>query len=421
MGTKEKVKLLEMLENKDYYLNIIKEKWQKADDSFPDFLPNITQEIRATNDEYVTEIAKSFQEQLKDLPRYNFGRRKWKKKTMPLINEVLYQEDLIGLHKVMDQTSIDEFTAEIFQFLRHVRSFSPELKLYDIGQALRNYIVYVCFKKMHKVNSGFSMAAFGYSMLYPFTDNFIDNKNCTATEKQEYNQLIRNKIQGSPINPRTKHQRKTCELLQAIENDYPREESTGVYKLLLYMLEAQEISIKQQNKELPLTKEERLHISVYKGGFSVLIDRFFVHKEITEADFLFYLAFGYFLQLADDLQDVKEDSELGYSTLFTLDLHSSSMEALVNKMLHYLKDIMEDYQADNEIFKSFILNTSQLLILSSLIGSKEFFSSSYLERIYHLLPVSRSVLETYLDNQMNTVDLKEQKRYMKALDLLLQD
>jgi len=63
-----------------------------------------------------------------------------------------------------------------------------------------------------------------------------------------------------------------------IESEYPRDSNSTIFMLLLMMVEAQEGSMRQQNRVFTLTHEEILDISLYKGGISVLIDRFFVKK-----------------------------------------------------------------------------------------------------------------------------------------------
>ena len=76
------------------------------------------------------------------------------------------------------------------------------------------------------------------------------------------------------------------------------------------MLEAQEISQKQADASLFLTERNIMDISIYKGGLSVLIDRFFINLKMTEEEILFYFGFGFLLQLCDDLQDIGEDLSL---------------------------------------------------------------------------------------------------------------
>jgi hypothetical protein len=413
------MELERLLTDKNYYLMSIKEAWKEVDDTFPDFICETSNVARENNERYIQTFSDKIKKQLKRFHRLPFYKKHWKAKTLQIFEDILLTENIFCVHQSMSKAQIMNFKAEIMDFLRETRTFAPDLAFGDIGQAIRNYIVYAMFKQMHQDQSGLNQAAFGYSMLYPFTDNFIDNKSNSAKEKKDYNQLIRDHLEGKEPIPSSKHQQKTCELLQAIETVYPRKTQNSIFNLLLMMLEAQEFSIQQQHKDHPLTTEERLDISVFKGGISVFIDRYFVKKEITEQDIFFYLGFGYFLQLADDLQDIKEDNSRGHSTLFTINTNSESEEKLVNKILHYLHDLMTNFHPENNQFKNFILSSSYLLVLSSVLSSKEFFSPEYINKIETYLPVSKSYLENMLNNKIENMDAVTQEKYMKLLDELL--
>lgn len=413
------------------YFNKIKNEWLAASSFFPEFLPEVVKETKAENELYIQTVSDDFQKQLKSFPRIPIGRKKWKLKMINALNNVLYTEAMIGIHNSTDPQTIDAFQEELKEFLRHVRNFAPELSLGEIGQATRNYIVYVMFNEIHLIKPSFNIASFGYSMLYPFTDNYIDSDKYSAKEKIEYNQLIRDKIEGKDVHPKSLHQQKTCDLLQAIETEYPRTVDSTIFSLLLMMLEAQEDSLRQQSKmnrqdissvikeNVLLSAQERLDISIHKGGISVLIDRFFVKKEITEEDYIFYLGMGFFLQLADDLQDIKEDSEQGNQTIFTVDLHCEQEEQIVNKMLHFIHKIMIDYQAENNIFKDFILTNCYQLIYLSIIGSKKFFTKEYLDKLEKHLPITYLFLENLKIDKIENKDMKIQNRYMKIMDEML--
>ncbi len=400
-------------------LALLKEQWLLAGEDFPDFLDVIPLEKKQQNEAYLSKVSEAFQIQKNHLPRLSFGRRKWRKKTLDLIFQVLYQENIIGIHNSMERAEIDAFYEELMVFLKQVRRFSPELRFDEIGQGIRNYIVYAMFKVIHHVQSGFSNAGFGYSMLYPFTDNYIDSMKPSSDEKKEYNRLIRDKLMGREVHPACDHHKKTCDLLQAIATDYPREKDDRIYTLLLMMLEAQEESLRQQNQTIILSEEERLDISLFKGGVSVLVDRFLINKELTPADLHFYMGFGFYLQLADDLQDIKEDSRKGHQTLFTVDLSKEREEKLVNKLLHFLNGIMNTYSAENDTFKNFVLESSNQLIYTSLCGSKEFFSREYQDRIEKYLPITLSYLEATKANSLDRQNDKVQDNYIKILDLLI--
>ena len=185
------------------------------------------------------------------------------------------------------------------------------------------------------------------------------------------------------------------------------------------MLDAQEDSIRQQKKGVALTVEQRLDISLCKGGISVLIDRFFVRKSMTRTDLLFYYGFGFFLQLSDDLQDIESDSACGYQTLLTEDLRCASEEKIVNRMLHFVHRIMSEYHAVNEPFKLFILSNCIRLTISSVFGSKVFFSKEYLERLEKFYPVSFSFVQGMDRVNLDGVDKKSEDRYMKMLDAMI--
>ena len=411
--------LLDKTTIRENYLHIIEKKWLEAPDTFPAFLPKVSREKQEQNEQYIQAVSSAFQNHMKCFPRKSKDRETWKKEMLLMLGKVLREEEIIGIHLSMDQKSIEAFVEELRDFLRHVRKFAPELSLEGIGQAIRNYIVYAMFVEIHQVSSGFSKAAFGYSMLYPFTDNYIDSPTNSDRDKAEYNHMIRTKIAGGQVRTKTAHQQKTCELLGMIESDYPRKSGSAIYMLLLMMLEAQEESLRQQNSAAELTPGERLEISIYKGGLSVLIDRFFVRKEITEEDLIFYLGFGFFLQLADDLQDIKDDSTKGHQTILTIDHHSDYEERVVNKLLHFVYQITKSYPAENDSYKYFILSNCCQLVYTSVTGSREYFSQEYLHDLENYLPVTYPFLENMKKSRLETKDSKIHDKYMKILDEMI--
>lgn len=406
--------------DKDAYLNLLKEDWQAASEAFPDFLSEIAQSTKAVNEQYLQGVSEEISRQIKKYPKLSLGRKRWQRKTLKLVNEILLQEEVLGVHHYMSQPELASFSEELKQFLQKTRQFAPELCFADIGQAIRNYVVYVMFKRLCGSASGFNLAAFGYSMLYPFTDNYIDDETLSKQDKEEYNRLIRDKLEGREVQPLTRHQKQTCQLLTFAQERYQREQDDSISRLLLMMLEAQEFSLRQQNREQPLSAGECLDISIYKGGVSVLIDRFLVDRELTKADLRFYLGFGFFLQLADDLQDIKEDSSLGHSNLFTLDFDAKMQEKTVNKLLWYIHNITVAYPAKDNHLKKFLQDNCYQLIFSSVFKSREFFSEAYLSKLEQYLPVTLSYYDRIYADRPECLDIEKQLNYMNILDELIQ-
>lgn len=263
-----------------------------------------------------------------------------------------------------------------------------------IGQAVRNYIVYAMFVELAGGTPGLNPAAFGYSMLYPFTDNYIDSTEITDIDKHDYNIMIREMIAGNKVNPLPGHQDKTCELLRMIADKYPRNEDESIYTLLQMMQEAQEQSLRQQDRAEHLPETERLDISLFKGGLSVLIDRCFVDRELTSEDMLFYFGFGFFLQLADDLQDISEDIRNGHQTLMTLDVSFQESEKNVNKLFWFVRRIAGEYKAEKEEFKQFVLENCYMLLCTSVLGSKKYFRPEYIDRLQKHMSISGQYWES---------------------------
>ncbi len=57
--------LLEINTDKDTCFNKIKELWLEAQNGFPDFLPEISNETKSQNVEYIKDITDFFQKQIK--------------------------------------------------------------------------------------------------------------------------------------------------------------------------------------------------------------------------------------------------------------------------------------------------------------------------------------------------------------------
>jgi hypothetical protein len=403
------------------YLFQLKNVWLLSESSFPSFLETTAIEKQIDNQEFMESFILKFKKQIHHFPKFSFGKKRWKRKTLSMFNQVLNKETIIGIHHSIDSPTLALFQTELKDFLRQVRLFSDELDLSGIGQATRNYVVYMMFNELHQIKPFYNQAAFGYSMLYPFTDNYIDSKLYTAEEKHNYNNLIREKIMGNPISTESIHQLKTCDLLQMIEDKYPRNHDNTIFDLLLMMLDAQEESLLQQHHGPYLSLDRRLDISLYKGGISVLIDRYFVNCPLTKEDLNFYLGFGFFLQLADDLQDIKEDSTQGNQTIFTLDLNPSELEKIVNQMFHFVYNLMNAYETPKKEFQGFILQNCYQLIISSVLGSKEYFSSDYITSLEKHFPISFDYLEKLKSSMVVNKENKESLNYMSILDEMIKE
>lgn len=429
----------------------IRRLWLSSPDTFPDFLPRVSPEEKRDNEVWITTAAERLQRHMKTFPsrskfaaRLPFARKqedqtffprplspqlqKWTEEMESLFHGFLSDEPILGIRKAMSEDSLSAFQASMKDFLRQVRFFAPEMNLEDMGQALRNFMVYSIFREQNGLLQDCPSSIFGYSMLYPFTDNFLDDPARTAEEKKHFNLLIHHKISGIPITPLSVHEEKTAQLLADIAAAYPSPESAASYgdtaeediRLgLLLMLEAQEISQKQTNASLPLTECNIMDISIYKGGLSVLIDRFLINLKMTEDDIFFYFGFGFLLQLCDDLQDIGEDKENGSRTLLSSCSTPEETAAKVNRLFSYTAALFDFCPCRNPAFRDFLLRNCNELILTSAAGSGSWFDDAYLKKLENYLPVTLSFLSEQKQKLPTAFPAGNEERMTEMLDAFL--
>lgn len=400
----------------------IKSEWKKAETLKPDFLSVYESSEKKENENRIKENVGVFKEQLNKYPypiSFPGKKKNWKQDTEKLFETVLFKEPILDIEAAMSKKTLDAFKEELKNFIRRVRKFDPDLSIEGMGQAVRNYMVYAIFLELNGLEQCCSSSIFGYSMLYPYTDNYIDLPDRTREEKEHYNKLIEDKLKGVPYEASVPHEEKTAELLSAIEEDYDRQDD--IFPGLLSMLEAQRNSQKQEDKQMTLTEEDILDISIYKGGLSVLIDRYFINKPLSENDLYFYYGFGFLLQLCDDLQDISEDKTNGSRTVFSICNCKTETEEKINKLLHYTENLFQSCESKSENFTQFLLRNCYFLILFSALGSGEHVSEELFLWMEERLPVSAAYFKTFRgDFSSRSLDENKQK-YMMMLDTFISE
>lgn len=373
--------------------------WNGLPSSFPSFLEEVSEEKKRQNEDVIEEMAARWQEKGKEFPQKQEEQLTWKREMEDMTEEFLEKEELLGIRQYMSQETFAEFKEETKRFVRQIRSFDPELSAENIWQALRNYFIYAVIADLQGQRQECKEAAFAYSLLYPYTDNFIDEKGHTKQQKEEYNRMIADILQGIPVTPEKGISEKTSQLLKRLADSYNGEKNQEIRSLLLMMLEAQNESIRQQTGKEELTKEEILDISAYKGSISVLIDYFFTTEVLREEEVRFYMKFGFFLQLADDLQDRKEDQKSGSKTLMVLSAKRGELAENVNRLLHYAHTIFAEFTPVNDRLKIFMEKHCYSLVLAAAMENPECFSGEELKQVEQFFLVHMEFLQKFLQKQ----------------------
>jgi len=226
---------------------------------------------------------------------------------------------------------------------------------------------------------------FAYSMLYPYTDNYLDNPKVLLKDKINFNQRFKSWLLGEEVMPENSHEDAIYRLVKNIENQYSRDKNNEIFESLLYIFNAQEQSlIQQKGYALPFEKDI-IGISFEKGGTSVLADGYLVKSKLSKEELEFMFAYGVFLQLIDDLQDMKEDLDNKHITIFSALATKLPLDKLTNKLFWFIEEVLnytDIFSCDDAIkVKEVIKESCEIMMLEAISKNKKMFSRSYIKQM----------------------------------------
>lgn len=327
--------------------------------------------------------------------------------------------DLTGIH--LNNTFINGFIRSTQLFIDKVSNFDPAMAPENIYQALRNIWTTNTLQNYMNLELGCSDAMFAYSMIYPYTDNVLDDVSMTQAKKMQFNQNLKNRLEGQPY-PRTGSgtEKKLDALVSLIEEEFPRDQFSGVFQSLLGIYNAQARSLIQQKQTVSPYVIDVLGITFEKGGTSVLADGYLAqgNLERTAQDYCF--ALGTFLQLADDIQDILPDKKNNHMTLFSQVADKYPLDDLANKMFHYISLIVENNLANPSCnyLKELLLKSFYFHIIEAVGKNKELYTAPYIKKLEVHFPFRFSFLKK-LRKKLKKLYLKQkQKKPDIRLDII---
>ncbi len=264
----------------------IKKVWEKQPEKFPFFLqenpdifPKIDLERKKENETFVQALSERLHKKFQQRPKEEERREQWEQELEQDLWDFLRKEKILFITEWMSEEKLEAFKREARRFVEQVRGFDQTLNKAQIWQALRNYFIYAILVDMQGEEQNAGEPILAYSLLYPYTDNYIDDERVSSREKERYNRMIALKLKGGNVLPQNPLEEKTCCLLDMIGKAYKETKRKKVESILLQLLEAQNCSIRQQKTEI--TEAEILDISIWKGSSSVLAD--FLNRKLVGA------------------------------------------------------------------------------------------------------------------------------------------
>lgn len=220
----------------------------------------------------------------------------------------------------LDGPQANAFREALRAFPVRARRFDPQLPAADIYQAARNALTMHCLQSLLGMPIESTPAVLGYSLLYPYTDNLMDDPRLDASAKLAFGERLADRLRGRTVAPAGAREARVFDLVGMIEGQYPRARNPHVFESLLAIHDAQVRSLALMAGFAPPDPRTLIEIAAEKGGTSVLADGYLVSALLTPRQEECIFGLGVFLQLRDDLEDVTDDGGAGVTTVFSAHL-----------------------------------------------------------------------------------------------------
>jgi hypothetical protein len=320
----------------------------------------------------------------RSLPRTGAERRATKARILSAFRA--FARSALGLSEDHLAALLDRGFPEVGQeFAQAARRFDPTIRASDIFQAMRNVWTMNGIQALLDVPICLTPAMFAYSMLYPYTDNYLDDPAVPASGKRAFNERFGARLAGQSVTGAEAREDRIYDLVSMIEGHFERARCPQVYDSLLAIYRAQCRSIDLLQGNVSPYAVDVLGISVEKGGASVLADGYLVAAVLTRAQAEYIFGWGAFVQLVDDLQDVEQDGRDGLATVFSVTAGRWLLDTITNRTFHFGRQVVDRLACFDapgaEPMKQMMRDTALGLLIESAGSAPRFFSKPYIQEL----------------------------------------
>jgi hypothetical protein len=364
--------------------------WAEAGTASPEFGANVCLAAKLECERRADRSLDEIERMLRRWPSMPAKRPAWRHDLLHAVRRIAgeyLEHDAEGL----DRLFTDEALEATRQFIRESRLFAPGIADQSLFQALRNLWVVHSVQLFLRAPIALSPALFAYSMLYPWTDNCLDDPRLTRAAKIAFGDWLGLRLAGVKAAPRDLHAQQVSRLVGMIERRYPRPEFPEVYLSLQAIHQAQMSSLEQQDSSRTLDVQALLQLSIAKGGASVLADACLVRGWLSEDEAEFMFAYGVLLQLIDDVQDLPDDLANGHRTIFSLQAHLGPLDGVTTRLWAFTQRVLWNFSrfaaAQPGSLKSLVQDNFRLLLLQTVARNRQFYTRDFVRALEAASPV----------------------------------
>ena len=364
-----------------------------GDARLPDLGPRYKAQAQAQNENHLLRLLGQVDQALSNPPR--------SRETVQALEQRLGEafrslaEEALGFtDRQLDSLPSRAFSGVSEEFVRMARAFDPKLSGEDVYQAGRNAWTANGLQWLLGLPVQITPSILAYSLLYPYTDNYLDDPAIPVASKQAFNDRFRRRLAGEALTAANVQEQIIFDLVRMIEKQYSRADDPDVFESLLDIHEAQGRSLNLIRHGAAPWEVDVLGLSFAKGGTSVLADGYLVNPALDEAQRHYTYGHGIFAQLLDDMEDVEPDSQAGRLTLYSQPSGHWPLDALATRTFHFGCNILKglDCFAVEEPVREVIRRGANLLLIDTIGRTGQFYSEDYLRQLEVYSPFRFSFL-----------------------------
>ena len=366
--------------------------WWKCDTGFPDLDLHYTTQVQARNEKSLLRFLDQVEHVLSNPPHSRQEAQSVKLRLGAALR-CLAEEILDLTETQLDPLPADAFSNVAEEFVRQARLFDPKLGMEDIYQAERNAWTAHGLQWLLGRPVELSPSILAYSLLYPYTDNYIDDPRISGAAKRAFNERLGRRLAGERLSPAGVKEKAIFKLVAMVEEQYSRNDNPDVFESLLSIHDAQSESLHLLRENAAPGEVDVHGLSFYKGGTSVLADGYLAGGSLTERQRQYTYGHGILAQLLDDMEDAEQDGQAGRLTLYAQS--AKPLDAPASRTFHFGHRILlglDCFEVD-ELVRALIRKGADLLLIDAIVRTDRYYTPAYLRELEACFPYRFSFLK----------------------------
>jgi len=369
------------------YINHFNEVWENSSNEMPTFIKKFSVSEKHERETHFDSFQKSIRE-LQSRKNIHQFRNNPGQSIFPLFKGFLktvfdFEKEQLNLILSEDFKNVSK------DFFYKARNFGPDLKPENIYQGLRNVWIMNGVQLMTDLPVKITPSVFAYSMIYPYSDNYLDNPTISTQEKNDFSKRFNQRLHGEIVKAQSFTEEQLFKLVGFFEEEFPRNKFSKVFESLYAIQNAQTNSLKLISQN-GLDDTQIKNICFEKGGASVLADGYLVAGKLTPKQEQALFAYGIYLQLLDDIQDVKEDS-LAHTKTMCSGLEKQNLGEFVCQTINFGRTVLDEMRcfpgAENGDFLALMNRSIETMIIEAVGLNNTWYAEDYLAELEKFSPL----------------------------------